>query len=261
MISWTGTLACEISESNDMSLVACMVIPELIPVWRVGRPAVPPAAFERHRHSRLGCCLRQAVPVAFRALREVYRSAAQSCDSAAYGKQVIQPGRLAVGHVQRLDDEQPLLRDSQAGLVDSQIAQPLGAGAFEEFQVVGVENHSSSVRVFVVDADLEEGFWGLRIGHDADRGVAYSGREKSVVTIGLERVQLCQHLLKRGLYRNLDRFGFPTACNSTTPSFRPRSPTVTRSGAPISSHSANMTPGRASRSSRMTSTPRASSDS
>ena len=34
MISWTGTLACEISESNDMSLVACMVIPELIPVWR-----------------------------------------------------------------------------------------------------------------------------------------------------------------------------------------------------------------------------------
>jgi hypothetical protein len=28
MISWTGTLACEISESNDMSLVTCMVIPE-----------------------------------------------------------------------------------------------------------------------------------------------------------------------------------------------------------------------------------------
>ncbi|KAG0751745.1 hypothetical protein G6F22_022075 [Rhizopus arrhizus] len=62
MISWTGTLACEINESNDMSLVACMVIPEWIPVWRGRRPAVPPAACSRHRRNRLGCCLRQAVP-------------------------------------------------------------------------------------------------------------------------------------------------------------------------------------------------------
>ena len=47
--------------------------------------------------------------------------------------------------------------------------------------------------------------------------------------------------------------------SSTTPSARPRLPTVTRSGMPVSSASRNFTPARSARSSMMTSTPAAAS--
>src|SRR3546814_5081392 len=93
----------------------------------------------------LDIALREQFPVAFGALREVYRSPADSCYTAAYGQVVVQPRRFAIRHVQGMDDEQPPLAPGQGRLLDSQGAQPLGAGALQEFQVVRSEEHTSEL--------------------------------------------------------------------------------------------------------------------
>jgi hypothetical protein len=42
----------------------------------------------------------------------------------------------------------------QLALVDARVAQPFGAGAFEEFQVVRVEDDAAGIGVFVINADI-----------------------------------------------------------------------------------------------------------
>ena len=67
-------------------------------------------------------------------------------------KQIIQPRRSVVLQLGLAHDEHAAELFAQALLLDAQGAQPLGAGALEELEVVGVEHDAAGVGVFPVHA-------------------------------------------------------------------------------------------------------------
>src|SRR5690606_8249196 len=142
-------------------------------------------------------------------------------------------------------------------LIDAETAQPLRAGAFEILEVIRVIHDATRVGVLIIYANLQRfrvvaavrrhGFVRIcnRRGGGGESRFSVKGRQlcgarhhsasRRFITLSAADSTLifCASASRR-------------PCTSTTPSLSPRSPTVIRTGTPISSQSANMTPGRVS---------------
>jgi len=78
----------------------------------------------------------------------------------------IEPRRLQVVQADAAHDEGDARVTQQVGLLVADLAQPFGAAAFEELQVVGVIDHATGVGVFVINANRNgEGVWFLFVLH------------------------------------------------------------------------------------------------
>lgn len=118
----------------------------------------------------------QALVAAHDLLMEREAGAAQAGDRAHHLQLVVEPRRGVVVGRDRAHDEADALLAQQALLGDAERAQPLGAGALAEAQVVGVIDHAAGVGVFVVHANRPaEHRWrrggGVELGRDVHRSI------------------------------------------------------------------------------------------
>ena len=88
-----------------------------------------------------------------RLLRELQARLAEMDDVDADVDHVVEARRLQVAQRRFADDEGDALVAPQRLLAEAEAAQPLGARALEELEVVGVEDDAGGVGVFPIDTD------------------------------------------------------------------------------------------------------------
>src|SRR5208282_554214 len=88
-------------------------------------------------------------------------------------KRIVQARRLTVDNVQPMDDEESAVVALQGGQREAERRQPFGAGALEEFQVIGVINDPAGVGILIVNAHRPAK--GLDDGHSRKSSPAAAG--------------------------------------------------------------------------------------
>ena len=108
----------------------------------------------RRRRSRCGSCLRPAASSPRqRLLRDQQRRARRlRARSTRHVEQVVEPRRAQVAHAVSATTKIAPVSSRSALLRVAERAQPFGARALEELQVVGVEDDAAGVGVFPVHA-------------------------------------------------------------------------------------------------------------
>jgi len=85
-------------------------------------------------------------------LVDAHRGRGAVLHSHGHAQLIVQPRRRTVTDLGVGDDKDRTRGLTQSLLPDAQVAQPLGPCALEELQVVGVEDHTTGIGVFPVDA-------------------------------------------------------------------------------------------------------------
>src|SRR6478735_7887390 len=103
-----------------------------------------------------------------RLLRDLEAGLAEVDDGDADIDDVVEARRATIPEPRLADDEGDARFRAQRLLAEAEAAQPLGAGALEELQVVGVEDDAGGVGVFPVDAHRRAEVGGLASLHRDD---------------------------------------------------------------------------------------------